>query len=486
MVVSSLKVLIIFDGLGILKDQEHNAVMQAYTPNLDKLKLKYFYTTLQAAGIFVGLPQGYCGNSQVGHFTIGAGKIIQQTTTRLHVQLSQQNICQNSTLSDLLKNFNTTCRIHLLGMASDGNIHSNLQHARALIYAINQLTTARLFVHLFLDGRDVPPCSALAYITAIKKDLDQYKIGQIASIHGRFYAMDRNKNYDRTEKSFAILTNPSLDIFDYEEHILKNYEKGITDEFIKPFACTPDHIILPGDGVIFFNFRPDRAIQLTEKLLTLDLAFFITPVVYHDSLQTTPLISEVIADNSLLEILSAHHKTIFTIAETEKYAHISYFFNGHKDIVWPGETRVLIPSLLTEPKYAPKMQAEMITQTVIASLEDDAKDFYLINYANADMVGHTGDLQATITAIEFLDEQLGILYQEVVIKRKGTLIVTADHGNAELMFDTNSGQACTSHTANPVPFYLISDDPVIQQKGAAWQGVGLADIAPLIIDIMNL
>ncbi len=474
--------LIILDGLGVSCEKKHNAFFQAKTPHLDHWQSQHFYATLHAAGIFVGLQPRYNGNSQVGHFTLGAGKIIPQTSTLLNTHLYPDKLHTNITLTDLLKNFNPTARVHLLGMASDGNIHSNLGHVRSFISTLAQHGISQLLVHAFLDGRDTPPASALHYLNIIQDDLNNFSCGKIASIHGRYYAMDRNNNWDRTQKSFTVLTQQQSTWTPYENCIAQNYADGITDEFIHPTACIQDHTIQAGDAVIFLNFRPDRAIQLTKKLLSLDLAFFITPVVYHASLATTPLIEEVQAHNTLLEILSEHKKTIFTIAETEKYAHVTYFFNGHRDIILPTEQRVLIPSSkILQPEQAPKMQAEAITQAVLNCLQNDPKDFYLINYANADMVGHSGNLDATITAIECLDTQLGKLYQEVVIKRNGTIYITADHGNAEKMFDEQTDQPCTSHTNNPVPFYILTQKA--QQKVEL---EGLADVAPLILKNMGI
>ncbi len=474
-------ILIVLDGLGVSEEKKYNAFSQAKTPHLDNWQNKYFYTTLQASGTHVGLQDGYNGNSEVGHFTLGAGKIIQQTSTLLNAQLHPEKLYSNNTLADVLEKFNTGARIHLIGMASDGNIHSNLDHAKAFINTLARHGFSQILVHAFLDGRDTPPQSALQYLDSLQAELDEYSCGKIASIHGRYYAMDRNNNDDRTQKSFDILTKQQATWMTYQNVIKKNYKKNISDEFIKPIACIQDHTIQPGDGVIFFNFRPDRAIQLTRQLLTLDLAFFITPIIYHKSLTTTPLINATKTNETLLEVLTDHNKTIFTIAETEKYAHVTYFFNGHRDITIPTEERVLIPSSKLHPADDPNMQAKIITETVLTSLTNDPKDFYLINYANADMVGHSGNLEATIEAIECLDIQLHKLYQEVVIKQNGTIYITADHGNAETMFDKLSNQNCTSHTSNPVPLYVLSQKD--QQKIELH---GLADVAPFILKNMKI
>ena len=476
-------ILIILDGLGISCEKKYNAVFQAKTPHLDNWQSQFFYTTLQAAGTFVGLQEGYHGNSEVGHFTLGAGRIMQQTSTLLNVALHPNKLHTNNTLTDILKKFNPSTKLHLLGMASDGNIHSNLDHAKAFISTLANHGFYNILVHAFLDGRDTPPCSALQYLDNLQSDLDAYACGKIASIHGRYYGMDRNNNADRTKKSFDILTQQQSTWMPYQECIAQNYAQKISDEFIEPTACIENHTIAPGDGVIFFNFRPDRAIQLTKQLLTLDLAFFITPVVYHESLPTTPLIPSAKAEQTLLEILAQHNKSILSIAETEKYAHVTYFFNGHRDITIPTEQRILIPSSSLQPADEPNMQAELITNTVLDSLTKNPKDFYLINYANADMVGHSGNLDATITAIECLDTQLNRLYEQVVVQQNGTMYITADHGNAEIMFDEQSKQSCTSHTSNPVPFYMISKS-AMQSPHIKLEG--LADVAPFILKNMGI
>jgi len=473
--------LIILDGLGISDATEHNAFFQAHSPHLDTWKLQHSYTTLQASGKFVGLPYDYNGNSEVGHFALGSGRIINQTSTILNQSMEQNILRTNSILANELKDFNQKSRIHILLLASNGNIHSNIDHLHSLLFTLNFHKITNFVIHAFLDGRDTAPYSAEHFLNNIEADLQKYKCGKIASLHGRFYAMDRNKNFDRTQKSFDILTQQQS-FTPYQQAIKDSYDKKISDEFFIPTACIKDHTIQPGDGVIFLNFRPDRAIQLTEKLLTLDLAFLITPIIYHPTLRTTPLIQAVQADNTLLEVLSKQDKTIFTIAETEKYAHVTYFFNGHKNITIPHETRTLIPSSTdADITQNPNMQAEIITECILNSLTSNPKDFYLANYANADMIGHSGNIKATITAIECLDSMLGKLYDEVVIQQNGIIYITADHGNAELMYDTKNNQVCTSHTNNPVPFYMVS-----QKNKQDLDLQSLACVAPFILKNMNL
>ena len=475
-------VLIILDGFGISSFKKNNAVSQSQTPNMDRWKLSHSYTILQASGKAVGLPSLYNGNSEVGHFTIGSGRIIPHVSTKLNESMQPHFLKTNFTLTTALKKFKPKKTIHLIGLVSDGNVHGNIKHLQALLATISTYSIPNISIHAFLDGRDTPPQSAQKYIQIIEDDLKKLKVGSIASVHGRYYAMDRNKNNERTEQSFDILTKQQKAFVGHNEYILNNYKKNITDEFIPPAACIENHTIKSGDGVIFFNFRSDRAQQIVEKLLTLDLDFFITPTLFRPDLKTQTLIDPIQATNTFLETLSQEKKTIFTIAETEKAAHITYFFNGLRHINIPTEKRVLIPSK-THKTFAsdPTMQALTITEKIMHSLQNNPTDFYLINYANADMVGHSGDLAATIDAVECLDNQLGILYEEIVCKQKGIMYITADHGNAEVMFCDKSNQPCTSHTSNPVPFFMLSPD---KKEDLALQG--LSDIASFILHKMNI
>lgn len=482
MSVTKPTLLIVLDGLGISDEKKYNAFFQAETPHLTLWKTQYSYTTLHAAGNFVGLPIGYNGNSEVGHFTLGAGRITKQTSTILNTKMHPNHLYNNTTLSDLLKKFNQKKRVHILGLVSQGNVHSNLDHLKSLISTIVHHGITNILVHAFIDGRDTPPRSALKYLKKIQKHLDTLGCGKIATLHGRYYAMDRNENFDRTKKSFDVLTQQQKSYDSYQNCIEKSYANNVSDEFLIPVACIPNHTIEPDDGVVFFNFRPDRAVQITKMLLDYDTDFFITPIIYHKDLPTTPLVQAINADETLLQVLSKNKMTILTVAETEKYAHLTYFFNGHNDINFPTEERVLIPSSrIEEPFKDPTMQAKKITNTVLNSLQENPRDFYLINYANADMVGHSGNLDATISAVECLDTELGKLYEEVVIKQKGTIYITADHGNAEIMFSEKSGQPCTSHTDSQVPFYMISAN---EKQSLNLQS--LADIAPFILKNMNI
>ncbi len=471
--------LIILDGFGYRKETEHNAIAQANTPNLDTWFATYPHTLLQASGAAVGLLDGYIGNSEVGHLTIGAGRIIVQPVSIIHQAIDDGSFFSNKKLVENLEKLKQTGgSLHLMGLLSDAGVHSHEKHLYAFLKAAEKHGVENIFVHPFLDGRDTPPQSAAGYLEKLEKSG-----ATIGSLHGRFYAMDRDNNLERTAQSYKILTESQSEITPSWQKVLeKSYAQNITDEFIPPIQLDPEGVIKNGDGVIFFNFRPDRARQLTKMFLdNLNLAFFIIPVTYQGDLNTTYLFEKPTIKNTLKDILSQNGKTIFSIAETEKYAHITHFFTGHKEEPVAGETRVLIPSIVAKNYIEhPCMSAPEITNAVLKSLQEDPHDFYLINYANADMVGHSGDMAATIKAIEYLDVELKKLYDTIVEQMGGTMIITADHGNAEVMFSETSNQPQTAHTTNPVPFLFIKKDAQedLQLKE-------LADIAPFILKCID-
>lgn len=456
--------LVILDGFGYSENKKWNAIHHAHTPFLDYAWQQYPHALLQAAGPAVGLPEGYIGNSQVGHLTLGAGKITKQPVTLINDAIKNNELEKNKTLIDSLEKLNkNNGRLHIMGLLSDAGVHSHIDHLQAYIKIAQQVGIKKIMLHLFLDGRDVSPRSALNFLKQIETD-DTVVIG---SIHGRFYAMDRDNNWDRIEKSYRCLAKPAHNCeYNITQLIQKSYDENIDDEFIPPIAVEKETNVQDGDGIIFFNFRPDRARQLTAAFINkefkqfdrqkINLTFFITPTNYDADLETTVLFEQQKIENTLKEKLSAAGKTIFTIAETEKYAHVTYFFTAGHEEAFPNETQVLIPSL-KENKYVdhPCMSAPAITEAVLKSLQTNPCDFYLINYANADMVGHSGNFKATQKAIECLDAQLKKLYEELVEKMNGTLYITADHGNAEIMFDEKNNQPHTAHTTSKVPFIMI-------------------------------
>lgn len=483
-------ILIILDGFGYSKDKVNNPIYKAKKPNID-LFLKHFPNTiLQASGTYVGLPEGYVGNSQVGHITIGAGKIIKQPVTLINESIENEAFFKNKTLHenlDLLQNNNGT--LHIMGLLSDKGVHSNISHLFAFIKTAVQNKIENIYIHPFLDGRDVQQKSAPTYLEQLDNYINKFPDSniRIGSITGRFYAMDRDNNWSRIQKSYDVLTQPQdiLEFTNWKDALNFYYSKNITDEYIPPTQLIKSSVINNNNGIILFNFRPERSVQITEcfvnknfnhfKTKKIDLSFFITPIQYDNKIKTDALFEVEHSTDSLLNILSAKGLKVACIAETEKYAHITYFIKGGSNIKLPNETDILIPSIKAKNYIEyPCMSAPEITKTVIDLLQKDPKDFYLINYANADMVGHSGNFDATVKAIECLDKQLRELYEEVVIKRNGTLYITADHGNAEDKKDSS-----TMHTTNPVPFIMVRQD--LKDKNIKLPLKELADIKDFIL-----
>lgn len=481
--------LVILDGFGYRTETPGNAIAQAAMPTLDNLKKKYPWVILQASGAAVGLPKGTVGNSEVGHLTIGAGRIIPSDLIRLDDVITKGDLIHNKTLIDNLTTIkNNHSTLHLIGLLSDGKVHSHEDHAHALLRLAAQIGIKKVIIHPILDGRDVSPTSAATYLQRLEDLCNQLGIGIIGSLHGRFYSMDRDHNNDRTQKSFEVFTQKTpILVTTWQQALNESYAQGITDEFFIPVALIPEARIQPGDGVIFFNIRPDRARQLTSCFLEQhDLAFFITATRYHNHFKNPVLLEPELIKHTLLDEISSQlpQATMFVIAETEKYAHVTYFFRGLREEKFPNETQVMIPSRkVTSYTKFPEMSAQAITDTVITSLKKDPATFYLINYANADMVGHSGNLEATIKACEVLDEQIEQLYNAIVVEHGGTLFITADHGNAEEKIDTDDNPV-TAHTTNPVMLLAIGrafKDSSLNIPADA----GLAAVAPLILQHLH-
>lgn len=493
---SSVTLLIILDGFGYREEKQYNAIYHAQTKNYDQWIREYPHAILKASGTFVGLPEGAIGSSEAGHLTIGAGRITKEPVTLINEAISNGSFATNPTLIAALQRIPKDKTLHIMGLLSDAGIHATMKQLFAFIDAAHKQGITNIVVHPFLDGRDVAPQSASKYLKELEDKLATVG-GKIGSIQGRLYAMDRDKNWDRTQRSYQALTEslPNHQFKNWQNIINHYYEQKVTDEFIPPTQLDHSTYIKDGDGVIFFNFRPDRARQLTAtfvnpkfngfKTKPLKLSCFITPTVYDVRLKTDALFPQPHLENTLKEILATQGKTIFSIAETEKYAHVTYFFGGGKEESLLNETRVLIPSK-KEKNYSeyPHMSAGEITHAVLESLKKNPCDFYLINYSNADMVGHTGNFGAAITAIEFMDKQLGELYKQVIEVMNGTMYITADHGNAEIMYDEKAHQPKTSHTTNPVPFIMIRKD--LKGDNKKLPMTQLADIAPFILKNMDL
>lgn len=501
MKISKPSALIILDGFGYRQEQQYNAIAQAKIPNFSYLWNTYPHTLLDASGNAVGLPDYMNGNSEVGHLTIGAGCIIEQPMKWWLDSIADGSFQSHPLLLKYLEQLKSSGgSLHIMGLLSDAGVHAHEKQLYSLIEIATKLSIKKIIVHAILDGRDVVPRSAYQYLQKLTRVIHTYANQQVVlgSIHGRFYAMDRDNNWDRIEKTYRVLTEKQDNCFAGWEKVLEHtYAQGNSDEFVEPTQINPEGIIKNGDGIIFYNIRSDRARQFTTSFIQpqykefkpfsvkpLKLAFFITPVLYAEDLLTITLFPRPVIRNTLKDILSHRGKTIFAIAETEKYAHVTYFFRGENEEPVAGETRVMIPSIKTETyKNYPEMRANEITDAVIESLSKEPRDFYLINYSNADMVGHSGDLNATIQAIESLDKQLGILYTEFVGKRDGTLYITADHGKAEDMFDENMNQPRTGHTNNKVPFLYIHNR--LKNTHTSFYLTQLSDIASFIIEHME-
>ncbi len=491
-------VLAILDGFGYRQSHDHNAIYTAHPAHFLRWRDEYPHALLKASGTAVGLLPHMIGNSEVGHLTIGSGRVIKQPVSIFHDMIADGSFFENPLLKERFKSIaHTKKRLHLMGLLSDAGVHSHIEHLLALITMARKQGISQIIVHPFLDGRDVPPKSAATYLVELEKALAETKQGSIGTIHGRFYAMDRDKHWERTERSYKVLTIPQKGKFaTWQEALDDSYDKNITDEFFLPISLRSDAYIQPSDAVVFFNFRADRARQLTracvmpdhlmESSHPLHLSWMITFTQYSPEFPVDVLLHKQKVTDTFFDVLEAAGKKIFTIAETEKYAHVTYFFNGGREIIHAHETRILIPSKRHYATYAliPQMSAPEITHAILQSLKEDAHDFYLINYANADMVGHSGDFEATVKAIQCLDEQLERLYTRVVDQLKGTLYVTADHGKAEEMWDASDEQPRTAHTTNPVPFlYIIRDAQGHPHQLPLHE---LADIAPFILTKLGL
>lgn len=486
--------LVILDGFGYRKEKEGNAIALAKTPHLDAWFSHYPHTLLEASGPTVGLPEGYIGNSEVGHITIGAGRVIKQTVSRINDAIADGSFFTNPTLLKCLQSARAgSNRLHIMGLLSDAGVHCLTEHIFAYLKAAHDQSIKEIYIHPFLDGRDAPPQSAKTYLMKLDKAIQHIGAGMIGSLQGRFYPMDRNRNWDRTEISYHCLTKENRPLYsNWQTYIDEHYAERITDEFMPPMLLHKEAIIKSGDAIICANFRPDRSRQLTAAFelpnfnhfpVSVKPLWFFTPISYAPNLPTQTLLpSHTPIADTFADVLHAHHKRFFAIAETEKYAHVTYFFKGGREKPYDTEKQELVPSrVVRDYVNHPEMSAHEITDHVLASLEHDPYDVYLINYANADMVGHSGNLQATTKAIEILDHELNRLYQELVVKMGGTLYLTGDHGNAELKIDQVTKQPHTAHTTNPVPFMVLSQNaPALPPMHT------LADIAPYILKQLNI
>tara|TARA_B110000967_G_scaffold208851_1_gene262508 strand:- start:136 stop:1677 length:1542 start_codon:yes stop_codon:yes gene_type:complete len=490
-------VLVILDGFGHNEDKKHNAVLQAKTPHLDELKKMYPNTLINASESEVGLPVGQMGNSEVGHLNIGSGRIILQDLERINVSIGTNKFFEHT---ELIENFNILTSknnsLHLFGLLSDGGVHSYINHFEAVLKMAKQQNVKKVYIHVFLDGRDTPPKSAKKYITMLEGFCSKNSIGKIISVCGRFYSMDRDKRWERTEAAYDLIINSKANFYADSaiEAIELAYKRNETDEFISPTIIKSEDAeiqIQENDCILFMNFRSDRARQITDAILNNNFTGFqrnrrvkkltyFTLTNYDESQKKAiPVFPSIKVKNTLGEFVSSLGKTQLRIAETEKYPHVTFFFNGGEEKLYDGEDRILINSPKVETyDLKPEMSAYELTEKLAIAIKSKKYDLIICNYANGDMVGHTGILSAAIKAIEVLDDCIGKV-TKAIKGVEGHLIITADHGNAELMTDEINNQAHTQHTTNLVPFIYMG------KKSKLRSGGKLSDIAPTILNIMG-
>ncbi len=489
-------VLAILDGYGISKETKGNAVYSAKKPNLDRLNATYPTTVIHASGMDVGLPDGQMGNSEVGHTNIGAGRIVYQELTRITKSISDGDFFENEALVGACKNCaDKNSSLHIMGLLSDGGVHSHIEHLFAIVELAKKQGLKNVYVHCFLDGRDVSPTSGVDFAAQLENKLSEIGVGKIATLSGRYYAMDRDNRWERVTKAYDALVYGKGETADNAVDAIKaSYANDVTDEFVVPTVILengkPTATIGEGDSIVFYNFRPDRAREITRTLVDPDFdgferkyfeTYFVTMTQYdakmpnvHVAFKPQKLV------NTIGEYVSSKGLKQLRIAETEKYAHVTFFFNGGVEKVYDGEDRILVAS----PKVAtydmqPEMSAYEVTDKLLEALDTDKYDMVILNFANCDMVGHTGIMEAAIKAVETVDECIGKVADKV-ISMGGAIFITADHGNAEQMIDPADGSVFTAHTTNVVPLIAAGIGDVKLNEGR------LADLAPTMLDVMGL
>ncbi len=511
--------LVILDGWGYAPPSPANAISLARKPTYDRLLREYPNTLIHTSGKYVGLPEGQMGNSEVGHLNIGAGRVVYMDITRLDRMIESGEFFSNPVLLDAVKHARSGGRrLHLFGLLSDGGVHSHQEHLYALLRMAKQNGVERVFVHCFMDGRDTLPTNGAGYIASLQQKMREYSTGRIASVNGRYYAMDRDRRWERVARAFDAMVTGSSEagtFVDPVQGVKASYSNSVTDEFIVPFVCVdnrgqPLATIRDGDACICFNFRADRARQITRALarnsgltaeqgndlpgaVELDATIprdrvprdlkYVCMTRYDKKFTLPVVVPPESLDNILANVFGGLGMRNLRVAETEKYAHVTYFFNGGVEQPFPGEERMLVPS----PKVAtydlkPEMSAEGITDVVVKAVEGGTFDAIVVNFANADMVGHSGRIEPTVKAVETVDAGLARIYS-AVRNKGGALLITADHGNAELMIDPETGGPHTAHTTNPVPFILVSEDASkvrLRNDGA------LQDLSPTILGILGI
>lgn len=493
-------VLMVLDGYGLNDRTEGNAIAMANTPVMDKLMKECPFQKGYASGLAVGLPDGQMGNSEVGHMNIGAGRIIYQDLTRITKDIEDGTFFKNEELLEAMENCKKNdSDLHLFGLLSDGGVHSHLSHVYGLLEMAKQQGVSKVYVHAFLDGRDTPPASAKGFVETLENKMAEIGVGKVASLSGRYYAMDRDNNWDRVEKAYdSLVTGDGIKAESATQALQESYDNGKTDEFVEPTVICKDgqplSLVKANDSVIFFNFRPDRAREMTRAFCDDKFTGFerktgfipLTFVCFKDYDESIPnkkvAFKKEHIKNTFGEFLANHGKKQLRLAETEKYAHVTFFFNGGVEEPNKGEDRILVKS----PKVAtydlqPEMSAPQVCEKLVDAIKSDKYDVIVINFANPDMVGHTGVQEAAIKAVETVDECVGKAV-EALKEVDGQMFICADHGNAEQLIDYETGAPWTAHTTNPVPFILVNADPkyTLRENGC------LADIVPTLIQLMGM
>jgi len=486
--------LTILDGVALREEEHGNAFAQANKPNFDRYWDNFPHTTLEASGLAVGLPEGQMGNSEVGHTNIGAGRPVYQSLSLINKSIADGAFFNNEILVNAMNDAKQNHKkLHIMGLVSDGGVHSHVDHLYAVVELAKQEGVNDVYIHAFTDGRDVAPKSGLGAIQELANKLETIGVGEIASISGRYYAMDRDKRWDRVEKAYdAIVVHAGPETNNAIEYIQSQYDNNVFDEFIEPAAVTGvDGRIDDGDSVIFINFRPDRAIQLASVITNPEYDSFVpayrpTNLTFVSMMNYADTVKDALVAfkpqnlvNTLGEYVAARGLQQLRIAETEKYPHVTFFFNGGKDVTYEGEQRILIDS----PKVAtydlkPEMSAYGVTEALMEAINTDTFDLIILNFANPDMVGHSGKLEPTIKAIEAVDACLGRIV-DLVLEKGGAAIITADHGNSDEVL-TDDDQPMTAHTTRDVPFIVTDNNVVLRDKGV------LGDIAPTLLDLLGL
>lgn len=493
-------VLMILDGYGLNDRKDHNAVAEANTPVMDKLMKEYPFVKGNASGMAVGLPEGQMGNSEVGHLNMGAGRIVYQELTRITKEIQDGTFFENPALVKAMENCKANdSALHIYGLVSDGGVHSHITHLYGVLEMAKKFDLKKVYVHCFLDGRDTPPASGKGYVEQLEEEMKKLGVGKVASVCGRYYAMDRDNNYDRVELAYKALTKgEGLTADSATAGIQASYDRDETDEFVKPTVVVEDGkpvaTIQDKDSIVFINFRPDRAREITHAFCDDEFKGFergkrldVTYVCFSDYDPTIPnkdvAFHKIAVTNTFGEWLAANDMTQARIAETEKYAHVTFFFNGGVEEPNKGEDRILVNSPKDVATYdlKPEMSAYEVCDKLCAAIKSEKYDVIIINFANPDMVGHTGVEAAAIKAVETVDECVGKAV-DALLSVNGTMFICADHGNCEQLVDYETGAPFTAHTTNPVPFILVNYDPAYTLK----EGGCLADIVPTLIETMGM